>query len=135
MSNGRFATSLHIMTLLQMSEGKLVSSDYIAGSININAAIVRKELSNLREHGMVDSKEGKGGGSMLGKPSKNIRLTDIYQAVKQNPLLGKTNNPNPACPVGKQINGHIDLLYATAEAALLKKLDKITLSDFVKQFS
>src|SRR5258706_12341309 len=110
MNNGRFATSLHIMTLLHLNKDELLSSEYIAGSININPAIVRKEISNLREHGLIESKEGKGGGSSLGKPAKDIKLSYIYNAVRQAPLLGRTNYPNPHCPVGKQINNNIDEL-------------------------
>lgn len=135
MNNGRFATSLHIMTLLNLNKDELLSSEYIAGSININPAIVRKEISNLREHGLIESKEGKGGGSSLGKPAKDIKLSDIYNAVRQTPLLGRTNYPNPHCPVGKQINKHIDALYTEAEDAIINKLDKITLAYFGKQFN
>lgn len=135
MSNVRFATAMHILTLLAMQPGELMSSEYIAGSINVNAAVVRKELSNLRNCGLVESKEGKGGGSMLAKPAEQILLSDIYQVVRQTSLLGRSNDPNPACPVGQQINAHLEELYSEAEQALIQKLGKKTLADFSKQFS
>src|SRR5690606_21431196 len=69
MNNVRFATALHILTLLHLQPGELLPSEYIAGSINLNPAVVRKELSNLRNFGLVESKEGKGGGSTLAKPA------------------------------------------------------------------
>ena len=135
MNNVRFATALHILTLLQLKPGELLPSEYIAGSINLNPAMVRKELSNLRNFGLVESKEGKGGGSTLAKPASEIQLSDIYQAVKQNSFLGKNNNPNPACPVGKEINARLDDLYSEAELFVLQKLGKKTLADFANQFS
>ena len=135
MNNVRFATAMHILTLLAMQPGELMSSEYIAGSINVNAAVVRKELSNLRNCGLVESKEGKGGGSMLAKPADQILLSDIYQVVRQSSLLGRSNDPNPACPVGKQINAHLEELYSEAEQALIQKLGKKTLADFTNQFS
>lgn len=135
MNNVRFATAMHILTLLAMQPGELMSSEYIAGSINVNAAVVRKELSNLRNCGLVESKEGKGGGSMLAKPAEQILLSDIYQVVRQSSLLGRSNDPNPACPVGQQINAHLEELYSEAEQALIQKLGKKTLADFSKQFS
>lgn len=135
MNNVRFATAMHILTLLAMQPGELMSSEYIAGSINVNAAVVRKELSNLRNCGLVESKEGKGGGSMLAKPAEQILLSDIYQVVRQTSLLGRSNDPNPACPVGQQINAHLEELYSEAEQALIQKLGKKTLADFSKQFS
>jgi len=134
MNNGRFATALHILTLLAQQEPELLSSEYIAGSININPVLVRKELSNLRNLGLVTSKEGKNGGSMLAKPAARILLSEVYNAVRQAPLLGRSNDPNPNCPVGKQINNHIDDLYLDAEQALVQKLGKQTLADFVNRF-
>ncbi|MFT4154391.1 RrF2 family transcriptional regulator [Parafilimonas sp.] len=134
MNNIRLSTSIHIMCLLAYRQEELLSSDYIASSININPAVVRKEISYLKKHNLVESKEGKGGGNMLGKPAKNILLSDIYKAVLQQPALGKTNDTNPKCPVGKHINKHLKTLYAAAELSLLKRLEKVTLSDFIKQF-
>jgi Rrf2 family protein len=135
MNNVRFATAMHILTLLHLQPGELLPSEYIAGSINVNAAVVRKELSNLRNCGLVESKEGKGGGSTLAKPASEILLSDIYLVVRQSSLLGRSNDPNPACPVGKDINAHLEKLYSEAEQALLQKLGKQTLADFAKQFS
>lgn len=135
MNNGRFAISLHILTLLDKANGEVLSSDYIAGSININPVLVRKELSNLRNHGMVLSKEGKNGGSYLAKSAQSITLGEIYNSVRQNSLLGNLKNtPNPQCPVGKQINKHLDNLYVDTENALIRQLSAQTLADFSRKF-
>ncbi|MGF6849977.1 Rrf2 family protein [Chitinophaga sp. W3I9] len=136
MNNGRFPISLHILTLMASAEGELLSSDYIAGSININPVLVRKEISNLRNHGLIESKEGKNGGATLAKPADKIRLSEVYHAVQQASLLGNSKNkPNPDCLVGKQINQHLDNLYQEIEGALLLKLDKTSLADFLRQFA
>jgi Rrf2 family protein len=135
MNNGRFAISLHILTLMSRSNGELLSSEYIAGSININPVLVRKEISNLRKFGLVESKEGKNGGSALAKPARQIRLSEIYQAVRQTALLGQNkNSPNPKCEVGKQINTHLQDLYEETEQTLIQRLSKTTLADFSKKF-
>ncbi|WP_316841531.1 Rrf2 family transcriptional regulator [Pedobacter gandavensis] len=135
MNNARFAISLHILTLLEKANGELLSSDYIAGSININPVLVRKELINLRNQGFVESKEGKNGGSFLAKSANSITLDQVYAAVRQNNLLGTSkNDPNPQCPVGKQINQHLNTLYDSTEQVLIQELSKKTLADFSKQF-
>ena len=134
MNNVRFATVLHILTLLAQQEPELLSSEYIASSININPVLVRKELGNLRSLCLVMSKEGKNGGSTLAKPANQILLSEVYSAIRQAPLLGRSNEPNPKCPVGKQINSHITDLYLDAEEALIQKLSKQTLGDFVNRF-
>ncbi|KAA9349259.1 Rrf2 family transcriptional regulator [Larkinella humicola] len=135
MNNSRFSIAIHIMTLLARANGELLSSDFLAGSVNINPVLVRKEVSNLRKKGFIISKEGKNGGSILAKPADKILLSAIYEAVRQSPLLGQTrNSPNPDCPVGRQINTHLDTLFLDAEKALIARLDQTTLSDFTNQF-
>ena len=135
MSNSRFSISLHILTLLDQGKNELLSSEYLAGSININPVLVRKEIANLKKHGLVESKEGKAGGFTLGKPSRQISLAEIYKAVQKAPLLGhQKNKPNPKCLVGKQIGQHLDALFIDAEEALVKRLGKTTLADFAKKF-
>ncbi|MBV4357013.1 RrF2 family transcriptional regulator [Pinibacter aurantiacus] len=136
MSNSRFAISLHILTLLDLMGDELHSSEWIAGSININPVLVRKELSNLRQHGLVESKEGKNGGVYLAKPANKIHLSEIYEAVRQESALGtKRTDPNPKCKVGKQINKHLDSLYNEVEDTLMQKLGKKTLAEFAGKFT
>lgn len=134
MNNTKFATALHILSLLDYSKGERVSSEHIAGSINLNPALVRKEISHLKKLGFITSKEGNGGGCLLARPSSEILLSEIYLAVRQAPLLGRKNSPNPACTVGRQINTHLDKLYSDAELSLTEKLGKQTLEEFTKNF-
>ena len=134
MNNAKFATALHILTLLDLAKGQRLSSEWIAGSINLNPALVRKEISNLRKLGFISSKEGNGGGCTLARPSAEILLSEIYKAVRTPPLLGRSNTPNPSCIVGRQINEHLDELYTEAELSLTSKLEKKTLKEFGEKF-
>ena len=135
MINSQFAISVHILTLLARAEGELLSSEYIAGSININAVLVRKELINLRKHNLVSSKEGKNGGSYLSKPAAAIKMSDIYKAVNHSSLLGQSKNaPNPYCAVGKNISKRLDDLSKNAENALIAQLAKVSLKKFIIPF-
>jgi Rrf2 family protein len=134
--NSRFPVSLHILTLLHDAKGQVMSSEYLAGSININPVLVRKEIMNLRKHGFVDSKEGKGGGSFLAKNAADINLGEVYKAVKSDHILGQhKKDPNPKCPIGRQINQHLTDLYTQAEQALIENLSKQTLADFALNFN
>lgn len=135
MNNVRLATSIHILTLLAHAEpGTLVSSEFIAGSVNTNPAVIRKELGYLRRSGLVASKEGKNGGNYLAKKASDIRMSDIYESVKQSFLLGKMNTPNPKCPVGRDINNHLNTLFSDAEASLMQQFDGMSLQDFTDKF-
>ena len=133
--NGQFQIAIHILTLLEQAPGELLSSEYIAGSININPALVRKEISNLRNHGLINSKEGKTGGYSLGLSPQKIHFSDVYKAVNHHPALGQAKNmPNPQCPVGRQINQHLNAMASEVDAAIINKLSTITLADFSKKF-
>ena len=48
MNNSRFPVSLHILTLLEDARGGVVSSEYLAGSINFHPVLVREDVINLR---------------------------------------------------------------------------------------
>ncbi len=131
MNNTRFATAIHILTLLAKQPEEWLSSDYIAGSISINPVVVRKELIVLNGVGLTISKKGKEGGVQLAKPTNEILLSDIYIAVKNHEILGKKNqHPNPKCPVGRQINDTLSELYQTTDHLVINSLEQITLEDF-----
>lgn len=135
MNNTRFATAVHIMTLLAKSPQEWLTSEWIAGSINLNPAMVRKEISVLREAGLIVSKQGKEGGSQLGKDAENISISEIYTAVKNTEVLGKkNNNPNPACSVGKEINVHLNTLFEETDRLVINFLGDKSLKDFSEQF-
>ena len=89
MNNTRFATAIHIMTLLAESPQDWLTSDWMAGSININPVIVRKEIGTLKEAGLIISRQGKDGGTQLAKSADSISISDIYLAVKNTEVLGK----------------------------------------------
>jgi len=137
MNNSSFSISVHILTLLAGAKGEMLSSEYMAGSININPVLVRKELINLRDHGLVATREGKNGGAYLNKPAAEIYLSDVYEAVKRSSsLLGQSKNaPNPACAIGRQITNHLNNLYSDAEKAMVDQLRTVTLEKFVQQFN
>ncbi|MBW8524193.1 Rrf2 family transcriptional regulator [Chryseobacterium chendengshani] len=135
MSNTRFATAIHIMTLLAKVPQEWLTSDWIAGSINVNPVIVRRELGELRQAGLITSKLGKDGGTRLSKNAEEIKISEIYAAVKNNEVLGRKNqNPNPACPVGKEINSHLSILFDQTDALVKDFLGDKSLQEFTDQF-
>jgi len=135
MNNTRFATAIHIMTLLAKSPQEWLTSEWMAGSINVNAVIVRKELSVLREAGLIASRQGKEGGSQLAKNADQITISEIYRAVKNTEVLGKKNqNPNPACSVGKEINVHLNTLFEETNELVIRFLGNKSLKEFSEQF-
>ena len=136
MNNTRFATAIHVMTLLAKNYPDWMTSDWIAGSININAVMVRNELLILKKNGLVESKQGKDGGVRLAKNAEEITIAEIYAAIKNSEVLGKKNqNPNPLCNVGKDINENLEVLFSDTDDLVLQFLKGKNLADFTKQFN
>ncbi|MEI7487996.1 MAG: Rrf2 family transcriptional regulator [Chryseobacterium sp.] len=135
MNNTRFATAIHIMTLLAKSPQEWLTSEWMAGSININPAVVRKEISVLREAGLITSRQGKEGGSQLSRNADSITISEIYSAVKNSEVLGKkNNNPNPVCSVGREINNHLNDLFVETDQLVVEFLGNKSLKEFTDQF-
>lgn len=135
MISGKFAITIHILTLLTKFPNDFLSSEFIAGSMNLNPVLVRKEIANLKAHHIVESKEGKNGGTKLSKTASNITLKEIFEMTFDNINLGYAKNqPNPDCPVGKKINQNLADLYADMNEKVSLQLTNITLEDFSNQF-
>lgn len=135
MLSGKFAISVHILTLLTKFPNDYLSSEFIAGSMNLNPVLVRKEIANLKAHHIVESKEGKNGGTKLSKAASNITLKEIFEMTFENIGLGYAKNqPNPDCLVGKKINQNLDALYVEMNQKVCEQLEGISLEDFSTQF-
>jgi DNA-binding IscR family transcriptional regulator len=76
-TSSRFATAVHILTLLAYEREEALTSDYIAGSVNTNPVVIRRILKRLAIVGLVISVRGASGGSRLGKPPGDITLLDV----------------------------------------------------------
>lgn len=135
MNNTRFATIIHILTILATKMGEWINSEWIAGSINTNPVIVRKELSILQEQGWVTSRKGKDGGFMLNVSNDKITLAELYKVVKNSDVLGKKNlNPSSKCPIGKDINKNLETLFTETDELVIASLQTKTLKSFMEQF-
>lgn len=133
MNNLRFATLLHIFSLLAFEKKQWLTSEWMAGSININAVVVRRELAWLKSHGFVESRKGKDGGVRLVKDPSEILLGDVLRmVVHEDQLLNKKNSPNPDCPVGRKMNEKLDLLYNGISRQVFSHLDGLTLESFIE---
>ena len=80
-ANSQFSMAVHILTLLARAGGENVKSERIAGSVNTNAVVIRRVLSQLNQAGLVSSQTGAFGGTRLAKEPADIALCEIYKAV------------------------------------------------------
>lgn len=74
-------------------------------------------------------------GTKLARELSDITLLDVYKAVdvvQDNELFSVHENPNPQCPVGRNIQETIIPILSTAQIALEKVLGNVTIEDIVK---
>ena len=116
----RFTIAVHILTLIAQNKGNetKLTSDFMAGSVGVNPVIIRKTLSQLK------------------KAPEEINLLQVYRAVDSigpsGQLFSFHDNPNPACPVGRNIHGILDQSLEDVQMAMEKELEKKTLASILK---
>lgn len=130
----KFTAAVHILTCIEVFGGEMrVTSDFLSGSTGVNAVIVRNVLGQLREAGIVETRQGSGG-AHIAKPTGEITLYDIYRAVEctdDTGLFRFHENPNAKCPVGRNIHKVMDNRLEAAQAALENELKLTTLAEIV----
>lgn len=132
MISSRFAVAVHILSLLEESEGDPVTSEYIAKSVNTNPAVVRRIICMLAEAKLTTSRRGAGGGALLARPATDIPLLEVFQSVEASELFAMHNGqPNPQCPVGRNIQAALAETTVAAERALKAELANRTVADIL----
>lgn len=134
--SSRLPVAVHILLAIVEFEGKeKTTSTFLAGSVNVNPVIIRNTLGQLKTAGLVTVKAGEGGAS-LAKDPKDITLLDIFNAVeKKEALFHFHENPNPECPVGKNVHAVLDRRLFSIQEAMRKQMESITLQDLINDMN
>jgi Rrf2 family protein len=131
-NSSRFTVAVHVLTLLAHEDGRALTSDFIAGSVNTNPVVIRRTLGLLAKAKLVNSTEGAGGGSVLARPADRITLADVFYAVEQGELFSlPRNKPNPACPVGKSVQDVLGGHVARFEKEMGRQMKQVTVADLL----
>lgn len=132
--NSRFTVALHVLTLLAYCGEKRLTSEFISGSVNTNAVVIRRLLKSLRAARLVASQGGPGGGWRLARTPQGITLRDIYLATEGEALFPMpAQAPNSCCPVGATIQSALAKHFADARHALEMSLGNATIADLLKE--
>ena len=130
----RFTIAIHSIALIECNKDMKVTSNIIAGSTNVNPVIVRGVLSQLKEAGIVNIRQG-ASGITLAKPLDAITFYDIYKAVdsvKDEGLFHFHEHPKPDCPVGRNIHAATDSRLSQIQTSMENEMKQIKLSDVIE---
>lgn len=130
--SSRFTMALHIFACIYIFEKDYkITSDFLAGSIRANPVIIRKLLAQLKNAGLITVTRGIGGAS-ISRPLKEITFYDVYKAVEcveNGELFHFHENPNPECPIGRNIHAALDDKLERIQRKLEEELASITMED------
>ncbi len=130
----QFAVAAHIMAALGYFPGEEISSTILADSVNADPTFVRKSLSKLSKAGLVVTKRGKSGASVLSRSPRQITLLDIYRASAAPPAFAIHSYPvEKRCPVSCHLKECMSELLSQAQNSFESSLAKITLANLVGQ--
>ncbi|EFV12738.1 RrF2 family transcriptional regulator [Segniliparus rugosus] len=126
--NGQLPRALH--TLLHLaSKEEPMTSERIAAHLGTNAVVVRRTMAGLREHGLVASAKGHGGGWTLARSLEKLTLFDVYRAVgSPNMFTMIRDEPDHPCMAARAVQTKLAESFDSAEALLLAAFGNITLA-------
>lgn len=130
--SSRLPIAVHILLAIVEFGGKnKTTSVFLAGSVNVNPVIIRNTLGQLKAAGLITVKAGEGGSALAKKP-KDISLMDIFDAVeKEEELFHFHENPNPECPVGRNVHAVLDKRLLSIQEAMKQEMKSITLQSLI----
>ena len=130
--SSRLPVATHILLCIALlGDEHKTTSTFLAGSVGVNPVIVRNVLGQLKAAGLVTVEPGVGGATLTRDPGK-ITLLDVFRAVEEHESLFRFHdNPNPECPVGRNVHAVLGKSLAAVDNAMEAQLAATTLADLM----
>ena len=134
MASSRFSMAVHVLALLANTCEDRIKSTEIAESVNTNAVVIRRLLSDLHSAGLVVSQSGCSGGTCLTKAPEEIRLSEVFEAVAAVDVFSlHPNEPLETCSVGSSVTEVMSDIKADVEDAVFGALRERNLQDIINE--
>ena len=125
--------AIHILGILAAFPGRSLTSETLARTFGTNPVVLRRVLAKLQRAGLVETRRGAGGGSLLARPPETIHLRAAYEAVVEDSVLLRRHPGHCGEGVAPVIAGYINELHADAEQALLERLEAVTVEQMSRE--
>ena len=110
--------------------GERASADRISAEVNIPRRLLARILADLARAGLVESGQGRGGGSRLARPADEITLRDAVETVEGPFGVTRCIMHNRACGSGPPCALHE--AWEEGQQTILRYLEGKTLDEFVQ---
>lgn len=133
--SSRFTIAVHVLICIETFKDEYkVTSEFLASSVNVNPVVIRRILQQLKKAEIVEVKRGSGGAE-IARDLKDITLLDVYNAVESvedGQLFHFHEDPNPQCPVGKNIHKIMDHRLEEIQEAMENEMRSVTIQDIME---
>ncbi|MEO1060362.1 MAG: Rrf2 family transcriptional regulator [Actinomycetota bacterium] len=131
--NQQFPVALHILGFLASRDGEPLTSEIMADTYGTSPVVLRRVLTKLQRAGLVETRRGAGGGSLLARSADNITLLDAYAAVSDDPQLLCRHPDECSNPVAAALGRFVNGVMGDAEQAMLARLDAVSIAEMDAQ--
>lgn len=130
----RFNIAVHALVHLAR-DGNVCPSSELADRVNSHATFVRRIIAELVKTGIVEARQGRGGGYVLALAPQEITLGQVQRSIK-GMEAEEANGPclDDCAPTGGWVGALTDIV-AETEAKVMKTLDRYTLADLLQRDS
>jgi Rrf2 family protein len=127
-SEGRYA----LRALIYLAWiGERVTADRISAEAHVPRRLLSRIMAKLSHAGLVESGQGRGGGSRLARPTNQITLREAVEAVEGPFGVIRCIMEDRACGEGRPCTLHD--AWEEGQQAILEYLDTLTIEEFVSR--
>jgi Rrf2 family protein len=131
-ANSRFPMAIHVLCALAHRDD-VVDSGTLAESVGTSPSFLRVLIGDLREAGLVETRRGQDGGTILAVPARRITLHDVARATEPEGILIPHDLDYAGNdPVANAMSGILDDLDARLVDALSAELARTTVAELLR---
>lgn len=127
--NSQLPIALHILGFLASRRGEPLTSDVMADTYGTSPVVLRRVLAKLQRAGLVETRRGVNGGSVLARDPNSINLRQAYDAVSADPQLLHRHPDDCAGAIASALARFVNDVMGDAERALLDQLEAVTVAE------
>lgn len=119
-----------MLYLARTDPNQRASTSQIANVQQIPPSFLAKIISQLSIAGLIHTSRGARGGVTLARPTEEISLLDVVEAIDGPILLNECTHSKDGCPFGEECP--IQPIWCNAQEELVNKLKSTKFADLIK---
>lgn len=123
-----FAIAVHALVFLDRSNAT-IASEKLADNVCTNPVCIRRVMGKLKKAGLIETREGMGGGYRIAKANSDITLRQISDALENTLVKAswRSGNPDKKCLVASGMSAVMDELVTGMNRSCNDYLERITI--------